>query len=131
MLTALGHSPDILGKQKGQKRQQSQEPKRKPSPCLSAFVMDRLSGPTLEDQGPGDKTRRREKYMYVATLGLVALPAGPKASATEKAELGQAEPRTSPCPLLPSHEGHGQHPCSNGKGNRAHAKAELPSSWLR
>lgn len=64
MLTALGHSPDILQKQKDQEKGQgSPEPKRKPSVSptpsfpLSAFTMGQLSGSSLE---PGPARQDQE-----------------------------------------------------------------------
>lgn len=122
MLTALGHSPDILGEtERPGGGQWSQEPEPNPSSSLFAFTVDQCNWSTLESQGPHDKTRRHEKKVRVTTLGLGALPAGLRASAAEEAELQQA---MLPCPPLPSPAlshppvpppaGRGQHPCSDG-----------------
>lgn len=91
MLTALGHSPDILREtERPGGGQWSQEPEQKPSSTLFAFTVDQV---------PHDKTRSHEKKVRVTTLGLGALPAGLKTGAVEEAELQQA---MLPCPPLPS-----------------------------
>lgn len=126
MLTALGHSPDILGKTEkpGEgRRQGSLEPKQKPlSP--SAFTVDQLSGSTLESQGPHDKTRRQEKYVMwqlwtwqpVQQLLIPVLQTQRAAGHT---------PSIQPQPPLLPHAVHGQHACSPRK--EAHAKTSSPA----
>lgn len=67
MLTALGHSPDILGEtERSGKGSAVPGPEQKPSPSLSLPLQWFDSGGQLS----GTKTRRHKKSVHIAMLDL-------------------------------------------------------------